>query len=108
MARLIVVGTKRLTLPLTAVGFQPVAAENAAELAKVFDRLSVDKDVALVVCGESQAVDCPDAVKHFRATGHAVILVVPDGPEPLRLGRAMTREIIEQAAGVDLLGKQEA
>lgn len=107
MAKLVVVGTKRLTLPLTAVGFEPVSAADAAELEATLDKLGVDKTVALVVCGESQATGCSEAVARFRKNGHGVVLVVPDGPEPRRLGRQALRLAVEQAAGVDLLGKTE-
>ena len=107
MARLIVAGTKRLTLPLTAVGFEAAAADNAAELETTLDRLSVDASVALVICGESQAADCADAVTRFRRNAHGVVLVVPDAPKSTHLGRNELRQAIEQAAGVDLLGKTE-
>jgi len=108
MSKLMVVGTKRLTLPLTAVGFAPVSAADAAELESALDKLSVDREVALVVCGESQAAGCPEAVARFRSGGHGVVLVVPDGPEPKKLGREALRRTIERAAGVDLLGKSES
>jgi vacuolar-type H+-ATPase subunit F/Vma7 len=107
MAKLVVVGTKRLTLPLCAIGFEPVEAADAAQLEGALDRLSVDRSVALVVCGESQAQDGAEAVARFRKFAHAVVLVVPDGPAPKGLGRAAVRKIIEEAAGVDLLGKSE-
>ena len=108
MAKLVVVGNKRLTLPLTAVGFAPVKAATPAELESTLEKLSVDESVGLVVCGESLAQGCPDAVAHFRANGHGVVLVVPDGPEPVGLGREALRVTIEQAAGVDLLGKTQS
>ena len=108
MSKLIVVGNKRLTLPLSAIGFEPHAAADAAALEGALEKLSVDRDVALVVCGESQAVDCPDALKHFRLNAYGVLLVVPDTPKPMGLSRATLRETIEQAAGVDLLGKSQS
>ena len=107
MARLIVAGTTQLTLPLSAVGFEPVETEDAAALEAALDRLSVDDTVAMVVVGESQASACADAVLRFRRTAHGVVLVVPDGPVPAGLGREQIRVAIEQAAGVDLLGKSE-
>ena len=107
MAKLVVVGTKRLTLPLTAVGFEPVHAADAAELEAALDRLSVEKTVGLVVCGESQAAGCAEAIARFRQNASGVVLVVPDGPEPTRFGREALRSTIERAAGVDLLGKTE-
>jgi len=103
MPRLLVVGDKRLTLPLTTVGFEPVNAAGAAELASALDRLRVDKTVGLVVCGESQAADCPEALARFRRDGHGVVLVVPDGPQPKHLGFGALRQAIEKAAGVNLL-----
>jgi len=108
MGKLVVVGTKRLTLPLTAVGFEPTPAADAAELEAALDRLSVDKSVALVVCGESQAAGCADAVKRFRRHAPGVVLVVPDAPEPTHFGRNQLQKAIEQAAGVDLLGRTES
>ncbi|HUU43830.1 MAG TPA: V-type ATP synthase subunit F [Planctomycetota bacterium] len=108
MARLIVVGTRQLTLPLSAVGFEPVEAAGAVELAVELNRLSVDETVAMVVCGESQAAGCTDAVMHFRRHARGVVLVVPDEPVPRKLGREQVRLAIEQAAGVDLLGRAES
>ena len=107
MAKLVVVGTKQLVLPLTAVGFAQMEAADAAELASTLNTLSVDETVAMVVCGESQAAGCADAVMNFRRNAHGVVLVVPDGPEPKKIGREQVRLAIEQAAGVDLLGKTE-
>ncbi len=107
MSKLVVVGTQRLTLPLTAVGFEPVEAADAAALEEALNRLSVDASVALVVCGESQAKDCPAAVARFRRHAHGVVLVVPDGPEAKHLGREAVRRLIEQAAGVDLIGRKQ-
>ena len=108
MAKLIVVGTKSLTLPLSAVGFEPVEAADAAALAAELNRMSVDETVAMVVCGESQAAGCTDAVMHFRRHAHGVVLVVPDEPTPRKIGREQVRLAIEQAAGVDLLGRTES
>ena len=88
MSKLVVVGNKRLTLPLTAIGFEPVNATTASELESTLERLSVDESVAMVVCGESLAQGCPGAVAHFRANGYGVVLVVPDGPKPMRLASA--------------------
>lgn len=105
MSKLVVVGNKGLTLPLTAVGFEPVAAGSATELENALDRLSVDEDLALVVCGETQAAGCPEAVLRFRKNAHGVVLVVPDGPESRRTGWNTIRQAIERAAGVDLLSK---
>jgi vacuolar-type H+-ATPase subunit F/Vma7 len=102
---MIVVGNRRLVLPLTAAGFEPRRVRDAAELESALDRLSVDKTAALVVCGESQAAGCPEALDRFRRRAHGVLLVVPDGPEPAHLGREALRLAIEQAAGVDLLGR---
>jgi len=107
MARLIVAGTKTLTLPLSAVGFEPVEAESAQALEAALDRLSVDETVAMVVVGESLAAGCEDAVRRFRRHAHGVVLVVPDGPRPAGLGREQIRLAIEEAAGVDLLGRSE-
>lgn len=107
MAKLVVVGTKRLTLPLMAVGFEPVSAADAAEVESALDRLSVDKTVALVVCGESQAAGCAEAIARFRRNASGVVLVVPDGRESTRFGRDALRSTIERAAGVDLLGRTE-
>jgi len=107
MARLVVVGTRRLALPLTAIGFDPVEAVDAAALERALNELSVDENVAMVVCGESQVAGCTEAVENFRRNGKGVVLVVPDGPEPLGIGRAGIRRAIEEAAGVDLLGKAE-
>ena len=106
MSKLVVVGTQRLTLPLTAIGFAPVEAADAAALEQALDRLSVDASVALVACGESQAKDCPAAVDRFRRHGRGVVLVVPDGPEAKHIGRETVRHLIEQAAGVDLIGRK--
>ena len=103
--KMVVVGDRRLTLPLTAVGFAPLEAADAKALEAALDKLSVDKDVALVVCGESQAKDCGEALARFRQNGRGAVLVVPDGTEPDHLGREALRLAIEQAAGVDLLGK---
>jgi len=103
--KLVVVGTSRLTLPLTAIGFEPVEAADPAALEQALNRLAVDASVALVVCGESQAKGCPAAVAHFRRHGRGVVLVVPDGPAPQHLGRETIRHLIEQAAGVDLVGR---
>jgi vacuolar-type H+-ATPase subunit F/Vma7 len=108
MSKLIVIGSKRLTLPLSAIGFEPHTAADASELEATLEKLSVDRNVALVVCGESQAVDCPDALNHFRINAYGVLLVVPDTSEPIGLGRATLRKTIEQAAGVDLLGKSQS
>ena len=105
MSKLVVVGTQRLTLPLAAVGFEPVEAADAGALESALDRLGVDKSVALVVCGESQAAGCPAAVARFRRHALGVVLVVPDGPEAKHLGRETIRHMIEQAAGVDLIGR---
>lgn len=107
MPKLVVVGTKQLVLPLTAVGFEPVEASNADELSTELNRLSVDENVAMIVCGESLAHGCEDAVMNFRRNGQGVLIVVPDGPQPQGIGREQIRLAIEQAAGVDLLGKQE-
>lgn len=106
MAKLVVVGTQRLALPLTAIGFEPVEAADAAALEQALDRLSVDASVALVVCGESQASGCREAVERFRRHGLGVVLVVPDGPEAKHFGREAVRRLIEQAAGVDLIGRE--
>jgi len=105
MSKLVVAGDMRLTLPFTAIGFEPVSAADADELASALDRLAVDKSVALVVCGESQAENCPEAVARFRREAHAVLLVVPDGTQPKRLGYEELRRAVERAAGVDLLRK---
>ena len=64
--------------------------------------------VHIAQCGESLAQGCPNAIAHFRANGYGVVLVVPDGPEPMGLGREALRVTIEQAAGVDLLGKTQS
>ena len=106
MSKLVVVGNQRLTLPLSAIGFEPVEAADAAALEQALNRLSVDASVALVVCGESQAHGCPAAVARFRQHGSGVVLVVPDGPAPQHLGRETIRRLIEQAAGVDLIGRK--
>jgi vacuolar-type H+-ATPase subunit F/Vma7 len=106
MSKLVVVGTKRLALPLTAVGFKPVPAATPAEMESALDALRVDRDVALVVVGESQAQHKRPAIERFRKSGHGVVLVVPDGPESKGLSFAALKSAIEQAAGVDLLGKQ--
>ena len=105
MSKLVVVGSKHLTLPLTAIGFEPVPAASPDEMESTLDRLRVDDSVAMVVVGESQAGHRPEAVERFRQNGHGVILVVPDGPEPKGLSATALRIAIEQAAGVDLLGK---
>ena len=78
MPKLVVVGTKRLVLPLMAVGFEPREVGTPEELESALDELSVDESVAMVVCGESQAVGCEDAVANFRRNGEGVVLVVPD------------------------------
>jgi len=108
MSKLVVVGTKRLVLPLTAIGFEPVMTTSGAQLESALNRLSVDRSVAVVVCGESQAASCPEAVARFRKDAHGVLLVVSDGPRPQGLSRQALRKAIEQAAGVDLLGRTEA
>ncbi len=108
MPKMVVVGNKRLSLPLTAIGFEPVNVATPAELESALERLSVDESVALIVCGESLAQGCPDAVAHFRENGYGVVLVVPDGPEPMDLSRESLRVTIEQSAGVDLLGKTQS
>lgn len=105
MAKMVVAGTGRLTQALTAAGFEPILCETAAETAEVLARLARDKDVALVAVGESQVADAPDAVRRFRETSEAMLIVLPDTPTPRRVGYELVRKAIEQAAGADLLGR---
>lgn len=92
---------------MMAVGFEPREVRTSEELESALNELSVDESVAMVVCGESLAGECEDAVMNFRRNGEGVVLVVPDGTLAQGIGREQIRLAIERAAGVDLLGKTE-
>jgi len=105
MARMMAVGKGRLTQALTAAGFEPAVCETPADLAEALARLAGDPEVGFVVCGESQAVEATEAVDRFRVESEAMLLVLPDTPEPQRVGFELVRKTVEQAAGADLLGR---
>ena len=105
MGKMVAVGRERLTQALTAAGFEPVVCEAPEDLAAALARLSREDEVALVAVGESQAGEALEAVRRFREESRAMLLVLPDGPEPARLGYELVRQALETAAGVDLLGR---
>ena len=104
--RMVVLGTDRLTMPLAAIGFEPVHCTSPSELEKALKKLGRRPDVVLVVCGESQAVGVPEAIASFRAGTTGILMLLPDTVEGRRLDAEMLRGAVEQAAGVDLLGKE--
>ena len=105
MPEMIALGTERLTQALTAAGFVPEVCTSATELRAALARLAGRDDVALVACGESQAEPIADAVTRFREASDAMVVILPDGPEPRRVGYELVRKAIEQAAGADLIGR---
>jgi len=105
MSKMVAVGTDRLTQALTAAGFVPEVCEGPADLVTALARLGVDRDVALVACGESQAAEATDAIQRFRDESEAMLIVLPDTPQPGRVGYELVRRTLELAAGVDLLGR---
>ena len=103
MARMIAIGPERFTLPLAAIGFEPVDAD-AAGFVAALRRLTEDRSVGLIACGESLVRD--DTAAEFRqlcSTAKAAVLVLPDGPEPRGIGFELVRSLMERAAGADLL-----
>ena len=104
--RMIALGTDRLTMPLAAIGFEAVGCTSPSELEKALKELSKRRDVVLVVCGESQAVGVPEAIETFRASTTGILMLLPDTVEARRIDAEMLRVAVEQAAGVDLLGKE--
>jgi len=107
MARMVAIGPERFTLPFGAAGFEMVEAGAAEFLDTLRERLA-GRSIGLVVCGESLLTEA--AVPEFEELVEAVeaaVLVVPDGPEPLRTGYELTRAVVERAAGVDLLSATE-
>jgi vacuolar-type H+-ATPase subunit F/Vma7 len=104
--RMVVAGNDRLAMPLAAIGFEAVRCAGSAELIKALNGLKGRPEVALVVCGEGQATEAAEAIKDFRETSQAVLLVVPDSSEAKRLDAGMLRKSVERAAGVDLVGKE--
>lgn len=104
--RMVVAGNDRLTLPLAALGFEVVGCTSASALQKALDELAGRPEVALVVCGESQAVQVPEAIASFREKSTGILILLPDTAEAHRLDAEALRISVEQAAGVDLLGKE--
>ena len=104
--RMVAVGNDRLTLPLAAIGFEPVRCTGHDALTKALQELAERAEVVLVVCGESQAERTPEALERFRQTSSAILIALPDTAEARRLDAEVLRVAIEQAAGVDLLGKE--
>lgn len=104
--RMVVLGSDRLIIPLAAVGFEPVRCGSGPELHKALMKLSGRVDVVLVVCGESAAAVTPEAIEEFREKSDAILMVLPDTSEARRLDAEALRVAVEQAAGVDLLGKE--
>ena len=105
MSKMVAVGADRLTQALTAAGFVPQACGGSADLSEALARLTRDPEVALVACGESQAAEAADAIQRFRDESEAMLVILPDTPRPSRLGYELVRRALEQAAGVDLLGR---
>ncbi|MFO7899285.1 MAG: V-type ATP synthase subunit F [Planctomycetota bacterium] len=103
MAKMVAIGAERFTLVFGALGFEPRPAE-PAEFLGTLEAVLEDRNVGLVVCGESLLSD--HAVPDFRELcreGAAAVVLLPDRPEPAGTGRELIRRSIEAAAGVDLL-----
>ena len=106
MSRMVAVGTDRLTQALAAAGFVPEVCAAPAQVSAALARLARDTQVALVACGESQADQATDAIQRFRDESAAMLVILPDtlGAKG-RVGFELVRQALEQAAGVDLLGR---
>ena len=103
MARMVVIGPERFTLPFGAIGFEMVEAEPADFMGALRGLLD-DRSVGLVACGESFVTKpAMQEVKELCSEAQAAVLVVPDGPEAQGTGYELIRSVIERAAGVDLL-----
>jgi len=88
-------------------GFRSIGAElinlNPGEMNEnLFERLTEDKTIALIMITETVAKDSMQMIDRVRENGSAIVLLIPTHLQNFNISLKEIRHSIENAAGIDL------
>jgi len=105
MAKAYALGERQLILGFKGVGFEIIPVDEPSKLPAELQRLSREKDVALVLLTESIVKGVSEALHEFRERSTAVVTIIPTHEGSRHVSFEETRRMVERSLGVDILGK---